>query len=360
MTTINLKRYSTIDLALYGNLACVLLGNYFGAFALLALTFNFCLLVVMGRIIRPTPNLILLGIMLPVWLGGFLVVADELTYAQMASVFSALSAFVCSVLLASSFVANDAHGCMLSLNRFLKFTGLLIFCDVCFSLFVLKYHIEPGVGFHTTLFQNAQTRFFLLVLMPFLLQDFKRQLIPILLLCIFIAVGQRGGIVSLLVVLSISIFAIYAVEKRRTVSSQFVKSALVIFSAVVIVISVSVFTRVTDFTSMTSLVERSIKWASYGQLFVEHPFGTGPSASYYLMQRGGLTEEQEERLEWLKPIVGEQAYIHRVRILSQRHSLGSEESFHVYFLSAFGVVGIFIYLRIASAMCVDLTRLFKG
>ena len=93
---------------------------------------------------------------------------------------------------------------------------------------------------------------------------------------------------------------------------------------------------------------------------VEHPFGMGPSASYYLMQQSGLTEEQREKLEWLKPILGEEAYTHRVRILSKQHSLGSEESFHIYFLSAFGVAGIFIYLRIARAMFVDLKRLFKG
>ena len=205
MTTISIKRYSTIDLALYGNLACILLGNHFGAFALLALTFNFCLLVMIGRIVRPSPNLILLGTMLPVWLGGVLMVSNALTYTQIASVISALLAFVCSVLLASSFVSKDAHGCLLSLTRFLKVTGILIFCDVCFSAFILKYSIEPGAGFHTTLFRNAQTRFFLLALMPFLLQDFKRQVIPIFLLCIFIGVGQRGGIVSLLVVVSISI-----------------------------------------------------------------------------------------------------------------------------------------------------------
>ena len=347
-------RFHFIDIILFGNLFCILLSNVVSGYNQLALFFNLCVLLVIGRFVA-LPKVFLIFI-----LCIFLAFLNTLQYNQILNLFlfanivtATMLQVLCIPVAMSSLIPGN-HEVYQKFQRFLTIVVVLIIADAAFTFIVMGIPFKSGEGFATSVFTNPQTKYFILLALPFLFMSGRRNLLLVLLLLGFIFSGQRGAMLAVLVVVFIYFLRVF-LNKLNLVNLIYFLLVLGFF--LLVLLAASSILEV-DLFSPTSAVSRIVKWSIYLKLWSENIAGLLPYSAFYIFREGGIHYNIIEQFNYLEIITGEENFRHRAKIIQSTNKVGSEESLHLSYLLSYGVFYLALVLHLLVIIVIDFHNKF--
>lgn len=291
---------------------------------------------------------------------GIITVAGKVEDRELLSILIRFSFFLTSVVAVHNVFINTDSEIFSRIRKFFIFSAHIILIDIIISYLFNDGFYVPEEGLQTFLLNPAVLKYFSLMVMPFLLVSGWRYFLHIVVFAISMYLGTRALVMaaSFLFVFMAMVYFINNLNRHRRI----LKIHGIVLSLLLIVVATNFVnqTRSISFLNTSSLIARTVVWGNYLTSLKDYPFGLGPQGIYFFLRYEGYKSNfGKETLYW---IFERKNVDKRTRILGFNKSRMSAESLHIEFISAYGLVGLLIWIHLAATFLKDMvySMLFRN